>query len=126
MLIEDFYSKSNQNFTRCSIAYCLYQIRSKRHVEEYLKIISNPEYDISRQMLVLLVGKLQIEEAIPILIDLLEDKSVRLHVICALSDFKREEFRPYFERFENDKNSGLRKYAKTALKKLDIAKTKHK
>ena len=69
-------------------------------------------------MIILLMGKLKLEKAIPILIELLEDETVRLHAICALGDFKKEEFRPYFERFSNDKHSGLRKYAKKALKKL--------
>ncbi len=68
--------------------------------------------------------KLKVEKAIPILIDLLEDEDVRLHAITALGDFKREEFRPYFERFENDKHPGWRKYSRAALKKLDKQKEK--
>lgn len=48
---------------------------------------------------------------------LLEDEEVRLHAICALGDFKNPEFKPYFERFLNDKHSGWRKYAREALKK---------
>ena len=64
--------------------------------------------------------------AIPILIDLLEDEDVRLHAICALSDFKKEEFRCYFERFQDSKHPGWRKYAKAAIKKLDNKKEKIK
>lgn len=118
MMLTDFYSTSTENLTRWFIADCLYQIRSRKYIPDYLKIISNPEYGINRQMVILLVGKLKVEEAVPILIDLLEDKEVRLHAISALGDYKREEFRPYFERFENDKHSGWRKYARAALKKL--------
>ena len=64
--------------------------------------------------------------AIPILIDLLEDEDVRLHAICALSDFKKEEFRCYFERFKDSQQPGWRKYAREAIKKLDNKKEKIK
>ena len=70
-------------------------------------------------MIVLLLGKLKEESAIPTLIDLLEDEEVRLHAISALGEFKREEFRCYFERFRNSAHPGWRKYAKSAIKKLD-------
>ena len=70
-------------------------------------------------MIILLVGKLKAEAAIPILIDLLEDEGVRLQAIVALGDFKRKDFRPYFERFQNAKHPGWRKYAKAALKKIE-------
>ena len=59
------------------------------------------------------------ENAIPILIDLLEDEDVRLHAISALSEFKREAFRCYFERFQNSTHPGWRKYARLAIKKLN-------
>lgn len=68
-------------------------------------------YGRNRQMIVLLLGKLKEECAIPTLIDLLEDEEVRLHAISALGEFKREEFRCYFERFQNSTHPGWRKYA---------------
>ena len=68
---------------------------------------------------VICIGKLKEESAIPVLIDLLEDEEVRLHAISALGQFKREEFRGYFERFQNASHAGWRKYAREALKKLD-------
>lgn len=119
MLIKDFYKSTTPNCTRWFISDCLYQIRSKKYVDDYIKIISNPAYGQDRQMVILLIGKLKVESAIPILIDLLEDEGVRLHAIIALGDFKREDLRPYFKRFENAKHPGWRKYAKAALKKLD-------
>lgn len=118
MLLEDYYS-NNVDIDRWAIGDRLYQVRSKKYVDDYIKIISNPAYGQDRQMVILLVGKLKIESAIPILIDLLEDEGVRLHAIIALGDFKREDLRPYFKRFENSKHPGWRKYAKAALKKLD-------
>ena len=120
MLIEDYYSEKTQDLTRWFISDCIYQIRSKNFVKEYLDIVSNKKFGRNRQMVVLLLGKLKEESAISTLIDLLEDEEVCLQAINALGDFKREEFRCYFERFQNSTHPGWRKYAKNALKKLDI------
>lgn len=118
MLLEDYYS-DNTDIDKWAIGDRLYQIRSKKYIDDYLKIISDSSYGQDRQMIILLVGKLKVEAAIPILIGLLEDEGVRLHAIVALGDFKRKDLRPYFERFQNAKHPGWRKYAKAALKKLD-------
>lgn len=119
MLIEDYYRSETTELTRWFISDCLYTIRSKEFLSDYINIASNPLYGYNRQMIVLLLGKLKFENTIPLLIDLLEDEEVRLHAIEALSNFKREDFRCHFERFQNSKHPGWRKYAKKALKKLD-------
>ena len=119
MLLEDYYFEKTEDLTRWFISDCIYQIRSKKFVKEYLDIVSNKKFGSNRKMIVLLLGKLKEERAVPVLINLLEDEEVRLHAICALGEFKREEFRCYFERFQNSKHPGWRKYAKEAIKKLD-------
>lgn len=118
MLLEDFSSTKVHDATKWAIADCLYRLKSKDYADEYIRIASNALYGANRQMIILLIGKLKIENAIPLLISLLEDETVRLHAICALGDYKRKEFAPYFERFIDDKHSGVRKYAKAALKKI--------
>ena len=50
---------------------------------------------------------------------LISDEEVRLQAICALSEFKRKDFRCYFERFQSSTNAGWRKYSKKAIQKLD-------
>ena len=124
MLLEDYLSPETTDLTRWCISDCFYMIRSKKYVSEYLDIISNPTWGHNRRMIILLIGKLKVESAVPLLIELLEDEEVRLHAICALSDFKKEEFRCHFERFQNSKHSGWRKYANEAIKKLDKQKAK--
>lgn len=119
MLLEDYCFEETADLTRWFISDYIYQIRSKRFVKEYLDIVSNRMFGRNRQMIVLLLGKLKEESAIPTLIDLLEDEEVRLHAISALGDFKREEFRCYFERFQDSTHLGWRKYAKAAIKKLN-------
>lgn len=119
MLLEDYYYEKTADLTRWFISDCIYQIRSKSFVNEYLNIVSNRMFGQNRQMIVLLLGKLKEESAIPTLIDLLEDEEVRLHAISALGEFRREEFRCYFERFQNSIHIGWRNYAKSAIKKLN-------
>lgn len=121
-LLIDFYSQETPNLTRWFISDCLYRIQSKQFIAEYLRIVSNAVFGQNRQMIVLLLGKIKEESAIPTLIDLLEDEEVRLQAICALGEFKREEFRCYFEQFQDSTHSGYRKYARAALKKLDCQK----
>lgn len=125
MLLNEFVS-DKPGFNRWQIAEIVEAIHSKKYINKYLKIISNKKFGKDRQMLVLLVGKLKTEEAIPILINLLDDYDVTGHAINALSQHKREEFRPYFERFLNHENSYYRREAKTALKKLDKQLEKEK
>lgn len=122
MLLDDYRSDSTADITRWFISDCLCRIRSRKFIKEYIDIVSNKKYGSNRKLLVLLLGKLKEESAIPILIDLLEDEEVRLHAICALGDFKREEFRCYFERFKDSKQPGWRKYSREAIKKLDAKK----
>lgn len=117
MLIEDYYSPCSDT-ARWAIGDRLYEIRSKHYVKEYIKMITNPKFGIARQMVVLLLGKLKEESAIPTLIDLLKDEEVRLHVISALSEYKREEFRQYFEKFQDSTHPGWRKSARAALRRL--------
>ncbi len=117
-LLVDYHSKEIPNLTRWFISDCFYKIRSKNYVNEYLDIVSNSTFGQNRQMIILLLGKIKEERAIPILINLLEDEEVRLHAISALGEFKKEEFRCYFEKFQNSTHPGWRKYARGALKKL--------
>lgn len=125
MLLEDFYS-NNPDIDKWAIGACLYQIRSPKYIDDYLGIIADSDYGINRQMIVLLVGKLKVEKAIPVLIHLLDKKDVGLHAISALGNYKREEFRPIFERYLQSENKALSKEAKRAIQKLDAQANKKK
>ena len=124
MLLEDFYLSNTTPLLRSRIADTLWKIRSKKYIDDYLRIISNPEYKSDWLFIALLVSELKVEKAIPIFINMLDDEKRGGLAIRALGNYKREEFRPYFERFENDKDRNLREFAGAALKKLDIAKMK--
>lgn len=119
MLLEDFYLPQTSRLTREFITEALDRIRSKKYLDEYLKILSNPDYENFYLFIALMVSSWKVEEAIPIFIKMLDNEKISALGVQALGKYKREEFRPYFERFENDQNTYLKKYAKSALKKLD-------
>lgn len=118
-LLAEYRSPQSSDIVKWCISDSLYSIRSIKHANDYIELINNPDYGVNRQLIILLVGKLRLEAAIPSLLQLLEDDKVCMHAISALGDFKREEFRPIFERFSCDSHPGWRKYAKNALNKLD-------
>ena len=55
LLLSDFYSDKTTNLTRWLISDCIYQIKSKQFIEEYLNIASNRAFGINRQMIILLL-----------------------------------------------------------------------
>lgn len=117
VLLQDFYS-DGKNIDRWAIADTLYGFASKEYKADYLNIIANAKYGDDRQMLVMLVGKLRIEEAIPILVSLLDDECVTLQALCALGRYKKPELREYFERYVHSTNTTLRNQAVKALQQL--------
>lgn len=119
ILLKDFYNDELSKY-RWHIADTMYTIRSKKYINDYLSIISNQKYGSDRQMIILLVGKLKIEQAIPILISLLDDKDVKVHAINALGQFENPKFKIYFKQFEDDKDIYIRKEAAKALKKINL------
>ena len=120
MLLDDFYSDKAPSLTRECIGEALRAIRSKKYINDYLKIISNPQYGLARAPIFSLVGSLKVEQAIPILVNLLKtDEEWAPYALKTLGAYKRAELRPYFESFVNSSDANLRKIACTALKKLD-------
>lgn len=117
MLLEDFH-RGSPLVERWLIADTLYQIRCRAYIREYLGIIDNDSYGVDRQLLILLVGEWRVEEAIPILIRLSDDKDLALHVLSALGRYRREEFRPIFEKYLLSENRVVRRNAQKALENL--------
>jgi len=87
MLLEDYCSNKTEDLTRWLISDCLYQIGSSDYIDDYIKIISDSHYGINRQMIILLVGKLKAEKAVPILKELMKDDSVKLQATRAFSNY---------------------------------------
>lgn len=119
MLLNDFYSDKISSLTRQFIGESLRAIRSKNYIDDYLEIIAKPQYGLARAPIFSLVGDLKVEQAIPILIHLLEvDEEFAPCALQTLGNYKQFELQPYFEHFINSPDMCMRKIAKTALKKL--------
>jgi hypothetical protein len=118
IILDDFLSPDTSRLTRELISDTLYQIRSNKYIDEYLEILSNPEYEHYSLFITLLLSSLKVNDAVPVFIKMLENDELCALGLRALGNYNREEFRSYFLRYENDKRSSVRKYARAALNKL--------
>jgi HEAT repeat protein len=101
-----------------AVGDALYFIEDKRFEDEYIKIASNNSNGISRQMIVVLLGKLRCEKALPTLIELLKDNDVNGHAIMALGYFNNTDLIGYIEPFLKHEKGWIRKEAEKAIKKI--------
>lgn len=119
MLLDDFYSDKTPYLTRQFICETLRAIRSENYIEDYIRIIKNPQYGLARAPIFWLIGSLKVEQAIPVLINLLEsDDEYTDSMLKTLAMYKRKELKPYFERFVDNSNNNLQKIAIAALKNM--------
>lgn len=101
-----------------AIGDALYNIQDKRFEDEYIKIIEDKDNGISRQMIVMLLGKLKCQKALPTLVNLLQDTEVNGHAIIALSYFNDNDLIQYIEPFINHDKKWIRTEAEKAIKKI--------
>ena len=106
------------NGDKWPIGNALYNIQDNRFEAEYIEIIANKDNGISRQMIIVLVGKLQCENAIPVLIELLGDEDVFGHAIMALGYYKKPYLINYIEPFLTHEKRWIRKEAEKSLIKI--------
>ncbi|MNL25224.1 hypothetical protein D3C87_1466970 [compost metagenome] len=117
----NLYFNKDVDIDKWAIGDTLYSIQDKRFEDEYIKIVKNENNGISRQMIVILLGKLRCEKAIPTLIDLLQDDDVDGHAIMALGYFKDRNLIEYIKPFLNNKKPWIRREAEKAIKKINIS-----
>lgn len=86
ILFNEFTTSDNNNY-RWVIANAMYTINYKSPVDDYIKIVLNKSYRTSRQMIVLLLGRIKTPEAENALISLLNDYDVLLQTVKSLSHF---------------------------------------
>ncbi|KNF07338.1 HEAT repeat containing protein [Gottschalkia purinilytica] len=120
-LIKEF-SSSNDRYYKWAIGDSLFMIQDKRFEDEYIEIVKNKKHGSARQMVVIGIGRIKSEKAIPILIDLLDDEEVNGHVIIALGYYKDPKLIKYIEPFIDHKEAWKRNEAKKALKKMGYFK----
>ncbi len=116
-LIEEF--RSNEcDFCKWAIGNTLSIIKDKESIPELIQLASQREHGHSRQMIVVALGQMKAEEALPVLIDLLDDETVAGHAVSALSYFAKPELIPHLEPFTSHEKTWIRNEAKKAIKKL--------
>ncbi len=114
LLIEEFYVSENN---RWEIGDLLYRSADIAHCPDYLAISSNTIYGTSRQMVVLIFGKLHYTPAIELLIRLLDDEDVYGHALSSLSKIANLDYISYFYNFSNCEISWIRKIAVSFINK---------
>lgn len=118
----DAYFSDDISIDKWAIGDALYSIQDKRFEDEYIKIVSDKGNGDSRQMIVILLGKLRCEKAITTLISLLKDDEVNGHAIIALGYFKDINLIKYIEPFLNHEKRWIKKEAEKSIKKLKTNK----
>ncbi|MPM75988.1 hypothetical protein SDC9_122983 [bioreactor metagenome] len=114
----EVYNDKNSKIDKWVVGDTLYSIQDKRFEDKYIEIVSDKGNGDSRQMIVILLGKLRCEKAIPTLINLLKDDDVNGHAIMALGYFKNIELIKYIEPFLNHEKRWVRKESEKAIKKI--------
>lgn len=99
----------------------LYSMKDKRYFHEYIELIKNPDTRNDSMLIGTMLGKMKSEEALPVLIEALDDpnSSLQYMAIQALGNFKgKTELIQYLEPFLLSSDKTLRSYAKNAINKI--------
>lgn len=95
----------------------LYSLKNYKYMDQYYKIVRNSVLGSDRQMVILLIGKSKEAEAIPILKELVSDKTVYGHALEALSNFSGDDILEIMLKYENNNVNWIRNIAGKYLKK---------
>ncbi len=117
-LLDEF-EDSDHMLYKWAIGNSISIIQDKSTKDRLVKIISDNKHGTARQMMIVALGKMKIEEAIPTLINLLEDNQEVGHVICALGYYEKPELMKYFKAYLNHDKTWVRNEAKKAIKKIE-------
>ena len=96
-------------------------VSNDKFVTNVLEIIKNTSLGSSRTELIHLYVKLAKKEAIPVLIELLQERSVTAETLVALGKLKAVEALEEVKAYTQDKDSWIRGKAKAAYKKIQQA-----
>lgn len=111
-IIESIYSKKdNKDVNLWSYCDWLYLLRVKKFKADYIKIASDKQLGIARQMLFLLFGAFKDNDYLTVMLDNIGDDDVNGHILSALSKYPDKELDKYFKPFLTDKRNWVRKIA---------------
>lgn len=133
---QAIYFKHNIGGAKYRWGDVLFRIADHKYIDEYLNIITfyvknNKIEDLMESgRVILLLSKLKVVEAIPVLLKILnsDDKLIiyncRNTVIEALGNYKLTELRPYIAPYLTNSNTYTRNKAKAAIAKIERAEVK--
>jgi len=117
-VLLDEYLKSEDMMYKWAIGNSIYNICDYAYIHEYIDIVKNDENGMSRQMIILTLGKSKDTEALEALKQLLKSKAEISHVIEALSYFNSTELKSLVEPFCNDNNKRVRNVAQKFISRV--------
>lgn len=118
VLLDEF-EASDKMMYKWAIGSSLLNIQDKSTKYRLIRIASDNSHGMSRQMIIVALGKMKIEEALPTLISLLEDNQEVGHVIYALSYYKKNDLIEVIKPYTNHNEKWVQKEANKAIKKLE-------
>jgi len=120
-LIKEFFTAANSKVDKWSIGDAFSVIQDKRFEDQYINIVKNKNYGTDRQMVVIALGKIKSEKALPTLLSLLEDEDINGHVVMALGYYKKTELVKYLTPFLDHMKTWIKKEAKKSIAKIEKA-----
>ncbi len=119
VLLEEYYKlPKDKMLLRWIIGNTIEVVITENELESVLKIVSNKENGMSRQMFVVALGKVKSEKAELTLIDLLSDDEVTAHALKALGTLRSKKAKNKITELLNHPMPIIRKEAQKALKKI--------
>jgi HEAT repeat protein len=86
--------------------------------DQLVELVSHREFGLSRQMVVLALGRSKRSDAVSVLSGLLDDEEVSGHAVMALGKLRAVAARERVAPFVNDRRAWVRKEAKKALLRM--------
>jgi HEAT repeat protein len=108
---------------RWAIASALRRLACREHAAEIMRLVADPRVgDYERQQLVRALARLRYREAIPMLIELLDDPGTQGQAIAALGTLEAVEARGFLLPFLTHPTAWIRKEAEKAIARIVRAK----
>lgn len=120
-LIEEFYASEpgpEGDALRWSIASALCEVADPSIGQDLIRLSRDPASGQARQMLTLALGSVGSTDAIPVLVDLLQERDVAGHAVIALRALGAVEARSDIERLEGDSRAWVRREVRRAMAEL--------
>jgi hypothetical protein len=116
VFIEEFRKSAAINeMVAWTIGNALSIVNVRGFENQIIELCRNPTYGMTRQMLVLGLGRFHDTAAEDTALDLLKDESVKLHAVIALGKMKSRRALPELEKLLADKKPIIRREARKAI-----------